>query len=85
MELATESKKKCSPCAQNAALSYGDAMCHRLQKKGVKVNCHGLVDEVKRGRKSVDDYLDTLANVSPSDVEKKAFKELKRIMYEEGG
>ena len=82
MELVKKEEKKCSPCAKNAAMSYGDAMCHRLLKKGVKVDCHGLVHAVRDGKKTVDDYLDTLANVSPSDAEKKAFKELKRIMNE---
>jgi len=76
-------KKKCSPCAQSAALSYGDAMCHKMAKGGVKVDCHGLLNEVTSGKRTVDDYLETLAKRAPSAREKQAFKELRRLMYDE--
>lgn len=80
-----KSDKKCSPCAQNAALSYGDAICHKIQNGGAKVDCHGLLNEVKSGKRTIDSYLDTLAKKAPSAREKNAFRELKKIMYDEGG
>ncbi len=75
-------KKKCSPCAQSAALSYGDAICHHMVKHGARVDCHALLNEVSQGKRTVDDYLAILARSAPSERERNALRELKKLMYE---
>ena len=69
--------EKCTPCQENAVLRVGDAICHRINASGKRVNCHGLIHDVKSKKLSLRDYVRTLDDAASSPKEKEFLKKLR--------
>jgi hypothetical protein len=57
----------CSTCETKAVLRVGDAICHRIQKSGGKVDCHGLAHQVQEKRLTVEGYVNELERNATSN------------------
>jgi hypothetical protein len=71
--------EKCNTCEENAVLHVGDAICHKIQKSGGKIDCHGLVHRVKERRMTVGEYVDELDRSATSN-EKRYIGQLRKLM-----
>ena len=68
----------CKPCQENALLSVGDAICHRMAQRGESVNCHALSGMVRQKRMSVHQYVEELEKRANAQ-EKQYVEELKNF------
>ena len=72
-------EKECPTCETKAVLNVGDAICHRIQKSGGRIDCHGLAHKVHEQKMTVSDYVGELER-SATPNEKRYVAQLRKIV-----
>lgn len=67
----------CKPCQQKAAISVGDAICHRIATHA-SIDCHELVHKVITKQITLSEYVEALEEKA-NEQEKGYLQEMKRV------